>query len=359
MAQVATQAGFDCRVNMPRDHSSPRIALVGASSLRGKELKSVMEDWKWPSGISPEILLFDTSLPVGTLTEAGGEPTFVKPLEADNFANVQFACFAGSAAETRANWRMARDAGAAIIDLTGDLVREAGAAPWVPTLDSLLPPAHPFGRNGAGIYISPAPPVIIACTLAAALQRFSPRRLAILFFPPVSEREQPGVDELERQTSALLSFKPFSQEVFDSQVAFNLLAGYGEASRPSLAELCSETSARVSAYLSGRVPSPVLQFIQAPVFYGYAFAAFADLPSRADVAAIESALTASGVRVSTGDEASPSNVSIAGEDKICLSLIECAANSPECLWLWGLADNLRLSAVNAVRIAEELLAPRM
>ena len=359
MAQVAAQAGFDCRVNMLRDNSTVRIALVGASSLRGKELKSVIEDWKWPSGISPEIVLFDTSLPAGTLTEAGGEPTFVKPLEPENFSGVRFTFFAGNTAEVRANSKMARDAGADIIDLTGALDTEAGAAPWIPTLDSLLPPANPPSRNGRGIFISPAPAVIIACTLAAALQRFLPRRFAILFFPPVSEREQPGVDELESQTSALLSLKPFSQEVFDSQVAFNLLAGYGESSRPSIAELCSEITARVSAYLNGRLPVPVLQFIQAPVFYGYAFAAFADLASPPDIAAIESGLAAAGVRVSSAGEASPSNVSIAGEEKICLSRVECSANSPQCLWLWGVADNLRLPAVNAVRIAEELLAPKM
>jgi hypothetical protein len=33
---------------------------------------------------------------------------------------------------------------------------------------------------------------------------------------------------------------------------------------------------------------------------------------------------------------------------------------PNGIWIWGVADNLRLSAVNAVRIAEELnAAPRV
>lgn len=346
-------------MNMPRENSPLRIALVGASSLRGKELKSALDDWKWPAGTSPEIVLFDTALPVGTLAEAGGEPTFIKPLEPESFAGVRFVYFAGSAAETRANWKMARDARAVVIDLTGALDTEAGVATWIPGLDPLLPPPQPSGGNGRGIYISPSPAVIIACTLAASLRQFSPRRLAIMLFPPTSEREQPGVDELESQTSALLSFKPFSQNVFDSQVAFNLLADYGESSRPSLAELRSQTAASVGAYLSGRLSPPVLQFIQAPVFYGYAFAAFFDLPSPADVPAIESALVQAGVNISSPGEASPSNVSIAGEDKIRLARIERVASAPECLWLWGVADNLRLHAVNAVRIAEELLAPKM
>lgn len=346
-------------MNMSRENPPLRIALVGASSLRGKELKSVLEDWKWPTGLSPEILLFDTSLPAGTLAEAGGEPTFVKPLEPDNFAGARFACFAGNPDEARVNWKMARDAGATVIDLTGALENEPGAAPWIPGLDSLLSPPLPSGADARGVYISPSPAAIIASSLVAALQEFAPRRVAILFFPPVSERDQPGVDELERQTSALLSFQSFPQIVFDSQVAFNLLPAYGESSHPSLQDLCSQTSARVAAYLSGRLPAPALQFVQAPVFYGYAFAAFVDLQSAADVAAIESRFAEAGICVSASDVAGPSNVSIAGEDKIRLAHIGRVSHAPECLWLWGIADNLRLPAVNAVRIAEELLAPRM
>jgi len=346
-------------MNMPRENLPLRIALVGASSLRGKELKSVIEDWKWPSGTSPDIVLFDTALPVGTLTEAGGEPTFIKPLEPESFAGVRFVFFAGSAGETLANWKMARDTGATIIDLTGALEAEAAAAPWIPSLDSLLLPPVRSGGNVRGIYASPAPAVILACTLAAVLHRLSQHRLAILFFPPVSEREQPGVDELESQTAALLSFKPFSQNVFDAQVAFNLLAGYGESSRPSLAEVHSRTAASVGAYLDGRVQPPALQFIQASVFYGYGLAAFVQFPGSVGVPEVKSALMAAGIHISSEGEASPSNVSIAGEEKIHLAHIERDPISPECLWLWGMADNLRLPAVNAVRIVGELLAPKM
>ncbi|HEV2489888.1 MAG TPA: Asd/ArgC dimerization domain-containing protein [Candidatus Acidoferrales bacterium] len=344
---------------MPRENLPFRIAIVGASSLRGKELKSVIEDWKWPQGAIPDVVLLDTTVPVGTLAEAGGEPTFIKPLEPESFAGVRFTFFAGNIGEARANWKMARGAGATIIDLTGALDAEPGAAPWIPSLDSILPPPAPAGRNSRGIYISPAPAAILACTLAAALKEFSPHRLAVLFFPPVSEREQPGVDELESQTASLLSFKPFSQTLFDSQVAFNLLAAYGESCRPSLAELRSEISARVAAYLQGRLATPVLQFVQAPVFYGYAFAAFVELTTPAGGSAIESALMTAGVHISSPGEAGLSNVSIAGENQIHIAPIVREAGSPECFWLWGMADNLRLPAVNAAKIAEELLAPRM
>ena len=64
---------------MPSGRSnSSRVAVVGASSLRGKELVQVLEDRHFPSS---DIVLLDTRVPPGTLTEAAGEPTFIRALE--------------------------------------------------------------------------------------------------------------------------------------------------------------------------------------------------------------------------------------------------------------------------------------
>ncbi|MFZ0213989.1 MAG: Asd/ArgC dimerization domain-containing protein [Candidatus Acidiferrales bacterium] len=343
---------------MSSENRPLRIAIVGASSLRGKELKLVIEDRNFASA---EITLLDTAVPPGTLTEAAGEVTFIKPMERESFTGANLVFFAGTAEEARANWKLAHDAGASIIDLTGALEDAAGAAAWIPEMETLLPPPEPKSgkRAGKGIYSSPPPAVLIACALAAALQGCSPLRLAIVFFPPVSEREQRGVDELEKQTADLLLLHPFSQPVFDAQVAFNLLAGYGEASRPTLAEMRAEVAKRIAEYLGGRALVPAVQFIQAPVFYGYAFSAYAEFAGPIETAKIERALAATGIHLAAKGELGPTNVSVAGEEKIQLARVERDANVPGGVWLWGVADNLRFAVANAVRIAEELLAPKV
>ncbi|HEV2288429.1 MAG TPA: Asd/ArgC dimerization domain-containing protein [Candidatus Acidoferrales bacterium] len=343
---------------MPAENRPLRIAIVGASSLRGKELKLVVEERDFPGA---DISLLDTSLPPGTLAEAAGEVTFVKPMEPDSFAGADIVFFAGTGEEARANWKLAHDSGASIIDLTGALESVAGAAAWIPEMETLLPPPEPKGGRPAPqkIYSSPPPAVLIACALAAALQDSKPSRLAIVFFPPVSERDQRGVDELEKQTADLLMLHPFSQSVFDTQIAFNLLAGYGEASRPSLVEMRSEIAKRIAAYLSGRALIPAVQLIQAPVFYGYAFSAYAEFAAPLDAAKIEKALVGVGIHLAAKNDPSPTNVSVAGEERIQLARVERDANVPAGIWLWGVADNLRLAVVNAVRIAEELLAPKI
>lgn len=341
---------------MSRNDSSLRIAIVGASSLRGRELKELIEDEHFPAA---EVALIDTSLPVGTLTETGGEPTFLKPMDRESFEGVRFVFFCGSPDEARSNWKLAAEAGGTIIDLTGAL-EEAGAAPWIPDMDTLLAPpeASATRPHRPGIYSSPAPPVMIACRLAASLANFSPTRVAITFFPPASEHEQAGVDELEKQTADLLLLRPVAQGIFDAQVAFNLLASYGAASRPALGEMREQIRRSMAAYLSGRIPIPAMQMIQAPVFYGYAFSAHVDLRKALNAAAIDAALFAAGMHVTGKDEPRPTNVSIAGEAKIHVTRIDAEGEADSGVWLWGVADNLRLAAANAIGIAKEILAPK-
>lgn len=341
-----------------------RVAIAGASSLLGKELKQVLEDRHFPA---TDIQLYDEIVLAGTLTEAAGEPTFIRALDEDSFEGVRFAFFTGTAADAETTWQTAQRAGATVIDLTGALAASAhGAASttspiatWIPTLASVLPPRPAPGAGGSTesvAYASPGAPVIIASTLAAGLETFGPQRIMVLLFPPVSEHGQAGVEELESQTANLLTFREIAKPVFDAQVAFNLLAGYGEESKPRLAGMRAAIARDVADYLGGRARVPAIQLVQAPIFYGYAFAAYAELDSPVAPEKFEAAFANRGVRMSAPDEAAPTNVSVAGESEIHLARMEPDPNIGNGVWLWGVADNLRLAATNAVRIAEELVA---
>ncbi|MGC2722945.1 MAG: Asd/ArgC dimerization domain-containing protein, partial [Candidatus Acidiferrales bacterium] len=265
---------------------------------------------------------------------------------------------------------VAQRSGATVIDLTGMLAASGQSTSWIPALSTVLlprPGAHagkpetagPAPSGGAAqpiAYSSPGSGVIVACTIAAALSKLSPLRTVQLLFPPVSERDQAGVDELESQTANLLSFRPIAQSVFDAQVAFNLLAGYGEECKPTLAELRASIARDTSEYLAGRAAVPALQLVQAPVFYGYAVAAYAEFGSTPQREQLEAAFASLGVKVGAAGDPAPSNVSVAGESEIHIAHIELDASVPNGVWIWGVADNLRLAAVNAARIAEELVA---
>lgn len=338
---MASPAAFPCRV-----------AIAGASSLRGRELKSLLEERGFPAG---DIRLFDDEIAAGTLTETSGEPTFIIPVTPESFQGVRFAFFAGSSAFTSRYWAAARRAGSIVIDLSGALAAEPSALPWIPALENILPPPpRPEAFDSA--YIAPGAPAIAACTLAAALGPFSPQRLAIAFFQPVSERGPSGIEELESQTVNLLSLKPFGQDVFDAQVAFNLLGSYGGVSYPPLADDRTAIAREVSRYLAERVPLPAIQLIHAPVFHGHAFLAYAELPVPVDASVLDRAFVTVGAEVSVPDSPDPSNVSVAGTTRVSLARTRVDPDIPTALWLWGAVDNLRLPASNALSIAERLLA---
>lgn len=314
----------------------------------------VLEDRNFPSS---DIVLLDAGVPAGTLTEAAGEPTFIRALDEESFEGARVAFFAGTAQETEQNWSAAERSGAIVIDLTGALGvagHSSHATPWIPTLPSVLAPLQV--SPAATAYVSPAAPVVVACAVAAALRTFSPQRISLLLFPPVSEREQGGVEELESQTSALLSFREIGKSVFDAQVAFNLLSQYGPAAKPTLAEMRAAIARDAAAYLAGRAPVPAIQLVQAPVFCGYAFAAYADFGAPVAPEQLHAAFTNLGVRVAAADEDAPSNASVAGESEIHIARIEADRNVAGGVWIWGAADGLRLTATNAVRIAEEMVA---
>jgi aspartate-semialdehyde dehydrogenase len=334
--------------------SIPRVAIVGASALLGKELKQVLEDRNFPA----EIILLDESVMAGTLTEAAGEPTFIRALEEDSFEGARFVFFAGSVSDAARNWPAAQRAGSTVIDLTGAAGTDPHVIRLIPALHGILPPGPARAANGSpriGVYLSPSAPVLIASTLSAALQRFQPQRIVFTLLAPVSDRDEPGIEELESQTASLLSFREISKAVFDAQVAFNLLAAFGNESKPRLADVRAGIAREAAAFLAGRAAAPAIQLLHAPVFYGYAFSAYADFASAVAPVQLASALANLGVKIAAADDPSPSNVSVAGESEIHLAPIEADANVTNSVWLWGAADNLRLASTNAVRIAEDLL----
>ena len=172
----------------------------------------------------------------------------------------------------------------------------------------------------------------------------------------MSERDEAGVEELENQTRNLLAFREIGPSGFDAQVAFNLLSSYGEESKLRLTDIRKEISRNVSGYLAGKAPIPAIQMVQAPVFYGYAFSVFAEFKAPVAADQLEKSFAGVGVKIAKAGDSPPNNISVAGESEIQLSGIEMDPVVAAGVWIWGVADGLRLAATNAVRIAEELVA---
>ena len=331
---------------------SLQIVIAGATSLRGKDLKEGLEESGFPA---TKINLLDDDLAVGTITEVGGEPTVVQSVDEASFEGQRFVFFAGSRDFALQHGTAAQHAGATVIDLTGGLAASPGARPWIPQLDRLAGQAPP-GTNRSNVYLAPGTAAIVACALSAALQEFSPIRMTIVFLQPVSERGQFGIEELEQQTAKLLSLQPMPQEVFDAQVAFNLLDRWGAQSAERLSTARAELDREVRAWLASRALVPAMKLVQAPVFFGVGFSAYAEFAKPLDSALAVARLRDAGFTILEGEDPKPSNVSIAGSAQPAIRMPEPDPGVEGGYWFWGVADNLRVATANAIHVAERLVA---
>lgn len=331
-----------------------RAAVVGAASLKGKEVAELLNERNFPAA---DIRLLDDDESMGQLEAMGDEVSFIQRVRAEQFEHVDFTFFASDQDSTRRSWKDARDAGSAIIDLSSVLENEPGATVrslWIERERGQVAP--PELQPGPCITAHP-----VAVTLALLLLRTKKagviRRAVTTILEPASEHGQRGMDELHQQTVNLLSFQPLPKDIFDAQVAFNLLSRYGPKSQPSLDSVEARVLRHYKKIAGANSPEPSLMLLQAPTFHGHAVAIFLEMEKPVDLAELSQSLSGDHVNIPASDEDAPSNVGSAGQPDIQVAIKADPVN-PNGVWLWAAVDNLRLSAINAVECAESMTATR-
>jgi aspartate-semialdehyde dehydrogenase len=332
-----------------------RAAIVGAATLKGKEVAEMLNERNFPA---VDVRLLDDDDSIGQLEATGDEINFIQSVRTEQFTHVDFTFFAADAETTRNNWKRARDAGSAIIDLSGALDEEAGAqvrSLWLERERGQL--WQPDLQPGPCVVPHPAA-VTLALLLLRARKAGAIRSVVATIFEPASEQGQKGMDELHQQTVNLLSFQPLPKDVFDEQVAFNMLARYGRNSSRSLGSLDSRLRRHYQQIAGADAPQPALIVLQPPVFHGHSLAIFVEMAQSVDPDLLAQALTGDHVTVAGAeDDSQPSNVNTAGQANILVS-IKRDASRPNGVWLWAAADNLRIAALTAEECAESMIATR-
>jgi aspartate-semialdehyde dehydrogenase len=332
-----------------------RVAVVGAATLKGKEVAEMLSERNFPA---VDVRLLDDDESIGQLEATGDEINFIQSVRTEQFTHMDFTFFAADAECTRQNWKRARDAGSAIIDLSGALEKETGA-----TVRSLW-----LERERGEMWqpeLQPAPCVVAhpaAVTLALLLLRARKagaiRSAVATVLEPASEQGQKGMDELHQQTVNLLSFQPLPKDIFDTQLAFNMVAHYGQKSQLSLESLETRVRRHYREIAGADAPQPALMLLQPPVFHGITLAMFLEMEHAVDKERVAQTLAGDHVTLAGAeDDSQPSNVNTAGQANILVSLKSEAAQ-PNGIWLWAAADNLRIAAMTAVECAESMIATR-
>ena len=329
-----------------------KIAIAGASSLLGRELKECLSESPLAAAT---FALLDEEEAQGQLDQVGDEMTFIHAITTDAFERADFTFFCGSERMAQGHWREALRAGSTVLDLTGALDQESGVlicAPWLgadlATVDLFTPavvPGHPAA--------------VALALLLRRLQTAAPLRFAAAtVLEPASEFGREAMDELHQQTVSLLSFQALPRAVYDAQAAYNLLSGLGEAAKVSLSAVEARIRRHYDALTGWRGPALALQVIHAPVFHGLAFSIAAELEAPSELSVLEEALSGEHVDLVLEDTDSPSNLAATGQNDLLVRLhpekLARNSNQVKSFWLWAAADNLRLNAQNAVACALDL-----
>ena len=326
------------------ERDSKKIVIAGASSLLGAELRSLLEDTRFAAW---DFRLVDEEIAAGILTEAGGEPAVIQPVEEESFSKARLVFFTESAEFTRANLPAALESGATVVDLSGGGLGATNSSVWFSFRDLL--------DAKTSLYLIPSAAGTIAGDLLNALGKTGLNRLGIVFYRPVSEAGRLGIEELESQCAQLLSFQKMGERVFGTQVAYSLLDRYGKSSGESLSAMTDRIRREASAAAGKNLVEPSILVLHAPVFYGYTFSAIAELNSSAKQETLVENLKKAGLQVEEDTAVPLGNLSAAGESAIHVKSPERDPAHAGTWWLWGAADNIRLPPWNAVKLAEKLL----
>jgi aspartate-semialdehyde dehydrogenase len=338
----------------------PLVAVVGGDTMLGREIRQLLNE----ADPAPRIQLIAASAPdnEAVLSEQDEEPVVMVPLSAESLEHSRAAFLAGSAASARRALKLNPKGGPVLIDLTGALEEQPQARLRAPSCEPPTQPAAklaPVSKTGSpstdsAIQVIAHPAAIALASVLSHIARHAGiRRSIVHIFEPASERGQRGIDELHQQTVAVLAFKKLKKDVFDSQLAFNLLAQYGEEAPEALGLVEQRLERHLASLLAAypSVPMPSLRLIQGPVFHGHSFSLWIEFEENAGVKALASSLAGAGIDV-RGDEP-PSNAGIAGQSGLSVGAIAVDRNHPRACWMWMVADNLRLAAENAVAVAKE------
>jgi aspartate-semialdehyde dehydrogenase len=328
-----------------------KIAIAGASSLLGRELKDALTDSPLAAA---NFALLDEEDTQGQLDQVGDEVTFIQKIGEDAFERADFTFFCGSEDLTRRYWRQALRAGSSVLDLNGALDQETGVlvrAPWLGMAESaadLFTPAVVPAHPGA---------MVLALLMERLQAAVTVRSAAVTLLAPASEFGKGAMDELHQQTVNLLSFQSLPRAEYDAQAAYNMLCGMGESAKVDLNAVAARVRRHYAALTGNRGPALALQVIHAPVFHGHTFSIALELERPLEIAALEEGLGGDHVDLVMEDTDSPSNLAATGQNDVLVRLraeAEASGRAAARFWLWAASDNLRLGAQNAVECAMDL-----
>ncbi len=329
-----------------------RIAVVGATGLVGDTMLSILAE----RGFDPRsIVPLASSRSAGNRVGCGRAQLLVEDLAEFDPSGIDIALFSAGSAIAKEFAPKFVAAGAVVID-NSSAFRYASDVPLV--VAEVNP--EEIARRPRGIIANPNCSTIQMLLVIAPIHRsVGIERIEVATYQSVSGAGRAAMEELGRQTAALLAFQKVKAERFPVQMAFNVIPHIDDfqddGSTREEWKMIRETQ-KILGDTSVQV-NPTC--VRVPVFFGHAEAVHLELRAPMTPAAARKLLRAAeGITVVDRPRAGgyPTPVThAAGSDGVFVGRVRNAGGDTKRLNLWIVADNVRKgAALNAVQIAERV-----
>lgn len=330
------------------------VAVVGATGAVGEAMLSILEERRFPVG---HIYPLASHRSAGQKVKYGNGWHTVQDLENFDFSRAQIGLFSAGASVSEVFAPKAAAAGCTVIDNTSHFRYDQDIPLVIPEVN----PAAIADYKNRGIIANPNCSTIqMLVVLKPIYDAVGIERINVATYQAVSGTGKEAIEELAKQTTALLSGKDIECEVYSKQIAFNALPhidifmenGYTKEEMKMVWEtrkIMDDDAIQVN-------PTAV----RIPVFYGHSEAVHIETRDKISAEKVRKLLSAApGVKVLDERKAGgyPTAVTeAANRDPVYVGRIREDISHPKGINLWIVADNVRKgAALNSVQIAEILL----
>jgi len=331
----------------------PDVAVVGATGMVGEAMLALLAERKFPAG---RVYALASERSVGKTVQYGNRTLQVEDLAGFDFERVQLGLFSAGASVSDQFAPIAASAGCVVIDNTSRFRYEEDVPLVVPEVN----PEKIADFRATGIIANPNCSTIqMVVALKPIYDAVGISRINVATYQAVSGAGRRAVEELARQTAALLNGRPLEIDGNAKQIAFNAVPHIDrfEDNRYTREEMKMvwETRKILGDERIGVNPTAV----RIPSFFGHSEAIHVETERKISAEKVCELLRAApGVELLDGTETGeyPTAVTDAsGNDPVYVGRVREDISHPSGIDLWVVSDNIRKgAALNSVQIAEIL-----
>jgi len=329
------------------------IAVVGATGVVGEALLEILGERKFPAG---QVHALASERSAGKQVDYRNGKLTVQDLAEFDFSKVQIGLFSAGASVSEEFAPKAAAAGCVVIDNTSQFRYDDD----IPLVVSEVNPEAIAGYTSRGIIANPnCSTMQMVVALKPIYDAVGIERVNVCTYQAVSGAGRGAIEELVRQTTALLNGRPLEIEGDAKQIAFNAVPQIDvfQDNRYTKEEMKMVWETRKILADDAIRVNPTA--VRIPAFFGHSEAIHIETRDKITAAAASELLAkAPGIEVVDGVEIGQYPTAVtesSGRDPVFVGRIREDISHERGLNLWVVADNIRKgAALNSVQIAEIL-----